>query len=134
MAVYPGRNAIVYMNTGTGTATSVLHLKEWALDRSTGTIEVTSFGDTNKNYVQSLPDMKFTFSGFWDDQEGKPFAAASSTTPVSVYLYPSTTIPAAANKYAGGLAWVDCSIRTSVSGAVEINGKGVAAGSWFVGF
>ena len=134
MAVYPGRNGMVYMNAGSGAATNVLHLKEWALDRSTGTIDTTSFGDTNKTYVQSLPDMKLTFSGFWDDQETKPFAAASSTTPISIYLYPTTTIPASAGKYAYGLAWVDCSIRTNVSGAVEISGKGEAAGSWFVGF
>ncbi len=55
MATYPGRNGVVYLSTSaSGTASSVLHLSKWSLNRATDKIEVTSFGDTNKVYVQGL--------------------------------------------------------------------------------
>jgi hypothetical protein len=132
MAVYPGRKGVLYFSTtGAGTATNVLHLNKWTLNRATDKIETTSFGDTNKTYVQGLPDVQFTFSGFWDDTETKPFTGASSTDGIKAYLYPSADIP---SKFASGPAWIDCSIDVSVSGAVTISGTGVANGSWTVGF
>ena len=132
MAVYPARKGVVYMSTsGSGTASNVIHLNTWVLNRDTDKIETTSFGDTNKTYVQGLPDLKGSFSGFWDDTETKPFTGASSTDGVKLYLYPSADIP---TKYAYGPAWVDCSINVAVSGAVTISSNYVANGSWYVGF
>src|SRR5262245_39559278 len=135
MAVYPGRNGIIYLSTSaSGTATSVLSLSDFTFDRNTDLIEVTAFGDTNKTYVQSLPDLKFTFNGFWNDTETKPFAASASSDGCKVYLYPSTNIAQASGKYAYGTAWLNCNLNTSVSGAVQISGSGAAASSWYVGF
>jgi hypothetical protein len=113
--------------TGAGTASTVLALSSWSLDRTTDTIDVTSFGDSNKTYVQGLPDVKIQFSGFWDDTETKPFSAADSATPVKFYLYPSTDNTGA---YFYGVAWVSASMSTAVSGAVQITGSAVAGGSW----
>jgi len=135
MAVYPGRNGVVYLDTtGAGNASNVVHLSSWSIDRSTDTIEVTSFGDSNKTFVQGLPNLAVNFSGFWDDTETKPFAAAASTAAVKMYLYPSSSLPQSSGKYAYGTAWLNCSISTNVSGAVEISGSAVAATSWYVGF
>jgi hypothetical protein len=131
MAVYPGRNAVVYLSTtASGTASNVLHLNKWSLNRQTDKIEVTSFGDTNKTYVQGLPDLKGSFEGFWDDTETKPFTAAASSDGCKIYLYPSSNIT---TKYLYGTAWLDCSIDTSVSGAVTLKGDFAAASSWYIG-
>ncbi len=113
--------------TGAGTASTVLALTTWSLDRTTDTIDVTSFGDSNKTYVQGLPDVKISFSGFWDDTETKLFSAADSTTPVKFYLYPSSSDTGA---YHYGTAWVSASMSTAVSGAVQITGSAVAGGAW----
>lgn len=128
MARYPGRNGVVYMSTtGAGTATTVIALTQWSLDRSTETIDVTAFGDTNKTYVQGLPDVKISFSGIWDDTETKVFSATDSATPVKFYLYPSSNNTGA---YHYGTAWVSASMNTAVNGSVAITGSAVAGGSW----
>jgi hypothetical protein len=132
MAVYPGRKGVIYLATSSsGTASNVIKLNQWTLNRTTDKIEVTSFGDSNKTYVQGLPDLQGTFTGFWDDTETKPFSGATSSDGVKLYLYPSADIT---TKYAYGQAWLDCSIDTAVNGAVTINASFAANGSWHVGF
>jgi len=128
MSVYAGRKGVVYLSTtGSGTATSVLKLNTWTLDQSTDKIDVTSFGDANKTYVQGLKDIKGTLAGFFDDTETKPFTAADSADGCRLYLYPSADAP---SKYWAGPAWLDMSINTAVSGAVTISGSFAANGAW----
>lgn len=128
MAAYAGRVGVVYMSTtGSGTASTVIKLNHWTINRTTDKIEVTSFGDTNKTYVQGLPDLQGTLSGFWDDTESKPFTAAASSTGCKLYLYPSSDIT---TKYWYGPAWLDISMDTAVNGAVGITSQFVANGSW----
>ena len=129
MSAHAGRSGAVYLaiESVSGVATTAIKLNAWTLDRATDTYDVTSFGDTNKVYVQGLPDLKGTISGSWDDTETKPFAGAISSTGVKLYLYPDSTV---ATKYAYGTAWLDCSIETPVSGAVAISGSFAAAASW----
>lgn len=128
MAAYAGRKGVVYLSTsGSGNASSVLKLSQWTINRTTDKIEVTSFGDTNKTYVQGLPDLQGTFTGFWDDTETKPFTAADSSDGVKMYLYPSSDAP---TKYWYGPAWLDVSMDTGVAAAVTLSGSFVANGSW----
>ena len=129
MSVSSGRSGVVYIaiEAGTGVATNTVNLNAWTINRATDKIEVTSFGDTNKTYVQGLPDVQGTFGGFWNDSETKIFAGASSTTGVKLYLYPDST---KTTKYAYGTAWLDASIETPVNGAVTISGTFAAAASW----
>lgn len=130
MARYPARKGVVYLGTTVGgVASNVIALNHWTMDRTTDKIDVTSFGDSNKVFVGGLPDLKGTISGFWDDTETKPFAAAVATGAVNMYLYPSSDIPA---KYAAGTAWVDFSMDTSVAGAVSISGNFAAGASWYL--
>lgn len=132
MSAHAGRTGVVYIaiESSTGVATNTIKLNAWTIDRSTDKFEITSFGDTNKTYVQGLPDVKGTISGFWDDSETKPFGGAASTNGVKLYLYPDSTVP---TKYAYGTAWLDASINTPVGGAVTINGSFAAAASWYFG-
>lgn len=132
MAVYAGRKGMVYLAVdGSSAAALVAKLSMWSMDRTTDKIEVTSFADTNKTYVQGLPDLKGNWEGFWDDTETKPFAAAASSAAVRMYLYPSADAP---SKYAYGLAWVDASIDVGVNDAVKMSGEFVAAASWTISF
>ncbi len=132
MAVHSGRTGVVYLaiESTTGVATNCISLNAWTINRATDKFEVTSFADTNKVYVQGLPDVQGTFGGFWNDAETKPFGGAASTNGVKLYLYPDSTVP---TKYAYGTAWLDCSINTPVGGAVTISGNFAAAASWYFG-
>jgi hypothetical protein len=132
MSAHSGRTGVVYLATeaSTGTATNCIKLSAWTLNRTTDKYDVTSFGDTNKTYVQGLPDVQGTITGFWDDTETKPFAGASSSTGVKLYLYPDSTV---ATKYAYGTAWFDASIETPVSGPVAISANFAAKESWYFG-
>jgi hypothetical protein len=128
MAVYHGRKGVVYLSTtGTGAATTVLNLTDWSLDMATDTVEVTSFGDTNKTYVQGLPDISGQFSGFWNDAEDKLFQASASADGCKIYLYPSSDAP---SKYFYGPAWLSVNITNSVSDATKITASFVANGTW----
>lgn len=93
----------------------------------TDTVEVTSFGDVNKTYVQGLPDVSGQFSGFWNDLEDKLFQASSSADGCKIYLYMSADAP---SKYFYGPAWLSVSITNSVSDAVKITGSFTANGPW----
>jgi hypothetical protein len=132
MARYAGRKGLVYVSTtGSGTAIALASLSSWSINRSTDKLDVTSFLDLNKTYVQGLPDLKGSFSGFWDDTESRIFTAAASSDAIKMYLYPSQD---ALTKYAYGLAWLDASMDCSVNEAVKISGDFVAGGSWGFNF
>jgi hypothetical protein len=113
--------------TGTGAAVSVANLTAWSIDQSTDTVETTSFGDTNKTYVQGLADVSGTFAGFFNDTDTTLFTGSGSADGVKIYLYVSTDAP---TKYWYGPAWVSYSANTGVSEATAISANFVANGAW----
>ena len=115
--------------SGSGTAIPVASLDTWQIDMQTQLVDVTSFGDTNIQYVQGLPDAKGKLTGFWDDTDTTLMTARTSTAAVPVYLYPSTD---AASKYAYGVAWVNATVDASVKDAVKISGTWNAGGNWTI--
>jgi hypothetical protein len=129
LAKYHGKNGqIFFSTTGTGTAVAVANLSAWSLSFATDKAEVTSFGETNKTYVQGLKDVSGSFEGFFDDvTTAALFTAADSTDGIKAYFYPSS---AAATRYFYGLAWIDVSISVPVGGAVTVSGTIAANGSW----
>ena len=128
MARYHGKRGVVYISTsGTGAATTVLHLSEWSLDNATDRVDVTAFQDVNKVYVQGFGDVTGNLSGFWDDTSDALYDASQSADGVKMYLYPSSDAP---TKYWYGPAWVDFNVSTGVAAAVEIGGSFAANGAW----
>lgn len=128
MARYHAKKGVVYMSTsGSGDAVNVTALNAWTLSSAADRVEVTAFGDTNKQWVQGLPDVSGTLSGWWDDTSDQLYDGAQSSDGVKMYLYPSSD---AASKYFYGPAWVDFSIDTTSSGAVSISGTFAANGAW----
>lgn len=128
MARYHGKAGLVYVSTtGTGAAASVGALTAWTLDMSTDTVDVTCFGDTNKQYVQGLKDVKGSISGIWDDTIDTLFTAADSADGCKLYLYPSSGV---LTKYWYGPAWLSMKVDTGIGKAVEVSGDFVANGAW----
>lgn len=128
MARYHGSKGVVYgSTTGTGVAGPIASLSKWSLTKNTDKTDVTAFGDLNKTYVQGLPDIKGSISGFFDSADDALFDGAESADGVKLYLYPSSLY---GNAYHYGPAWLDASIDVGVSGAVTVSGNFVAAGAW----
>lgn len=122
-----GRGAVYASKTGTGTAVLIPSLSNWTLDKTTDTVDVTSFGDLNKTYVQGLPDIKGSISGFFDSADDSMFDGTESADGVKLYLYRSTLIPSI---YDAGPAWLSSSIEVPVSGAITGKWDFVANGTW----
>lgn len=128
MARYHGGKGMAYLaTTGTGVAVAAVSLSQWSLDKATDKVDVTAFGDTNKQYVQGLPDIKGSLAGWFDSANDALFDGADSSDGIKLYLYPSTL---ATTIYHYGPAWLDASISVDVKGAVSITGTFVANGAW----
>ena len=127
MARYHGKSGRVMMSTTLATAAVATTLAGWTLNRTTDRVEVTSFGDLNKTYVQGLPDLQGDFNGFFDNTDDRVFDASESADGVKMYLYASTDL---LTIYFYGPAWIDASVEVPVAGAVSIRGTFAANGSW----
>jgi predicted secreted protein len=128
MARRHGKNGEVMMDpTGSTTYVAVASLNSWTLDAASDNVDVTCFGDTNKQYVKGLPDYKGDIGGVWDAADVSIFDAAFAGTPVGLKLIPSTLDAAA---FFSGLGYVDAGIDCPADGAVTIKGTWVAAGNW----
>jgi hypothetical protein len=128
LARYHGKKGVVYMSlSGSAAATATVALRSWTLDMPTDKVEVTAFGDTNKQYTQGLPDVSGQLSGWWDDTFDGLYDASRSTDGIKLYLYPSSD---AAGKYWYGPAWVDFSIDTSNDAGVSVSARFSANGAW----
>lgn len=126
-ARYHGKQGAVYLGTTSAAVPTVITMATWSLSMTRDKVDVTSFQDTNKQYVFGLPDISGDISGFWDDANDTLYDASASVGAVKMYLYPST---AAATKYWYGTAFVDFKINTAVSGPVEISGTFAGASDW----
>lgn len=127
MSRYHGKAGRVMLSDTGSSAAVTTTMSGWTLNRQTDRVEVTSFGDANKTYVQGLPDLQGTLTGFVDNADDRLFDAAESADGAKLYLYFSTN---ALTIYFYGTAWVDASMDVPVSGAVAMNGTFAAASSW----
>jgi len=119
-----GKNGKVMLGT---TPTVVGSISHWTLNAATDKSDVTAFGDTNKQYVQGLKDVKGTIAGWYDDVDHSWFDAADGGVPVTLQLIPDST---QATKMWSGLAYVDASVDCPANGPITISGDWVAAGPW----
>jgi len=109
-------------------ATAVADINAFTIDMSTDTVDVTALGDTNKQYVQGLPDYKGTLSGWWNSATSPAlFEVILGGGKPWLVLIPDTSEPTFLFK---GLAYLSGSIDVSATGAVSISGDWVGAGNW----
>jgi hypothetical protein len=109
-------------------AVRVASLNKWTLNAATDKADVTCFGDTNKQYVVGLKDIKGSLAGCFDDAEDALFVAADADVPVDLELAPVDSLATTLNWK--GPAYVDASIDVPANGAITISGDFVAAGDW----
>jgi hypothetical protein len=130
MARQHGSNGQVLIDPAGGTTyVAVASLNAWTLDLSRDRVDVTAFGDTNKQFVQGLPNFSGTFGGFWDPTTTPTavFDVVLGTVAAGLKLVPSTLT---ASNFFSGLAYLDGNVSVDSNGAVTIGGSFVAAGNW----
>lgn len=114
--------------TGGSTLATVADLNAWTLDMARDQQDVSAFGDTNKQYVLGLPDVKGTYGGWWNSASSPAlFQVAKGDVPVMLNLVPSRDEP---TFFFAGLAYLDASIDVNSGGGISISGNFVAAGDW----
>lgn len=127
-----GKKGQILMDpTGGAAPVALVSLDKWDLDMATDTVAVTSFEDTNKTYVQGLPDLKGTFGGNYDSSpEGLVIfdIIAGDVAPL-IRLLPDRT--EATTKFEGH-GFVSGKISVDANGKVAVSGGYVAADSWIL--
>ncbi len=128
MARLSGKNGALYMGVAfsTSTATPIAFIKTWDISSSTDRYDVTAMGDSNKTYVDGLPDASGKFSGFYDDATPQTYTASLDGKARSFYLYPSTNNT---GSYFFGTGFFDFSASFDVAGAATVSGSWNAATS-----
>lgn len=125
MAKIAGRNAAIYVGVTTSAQASPLtYQNSWSMSFETEKIDVTSFGNTTKEYVAGIADASGEFSGFYDDASNQTLTAALDGLSRKFYLYPNTNT---ATQYFFGTIFPDMSVNADVDGAVEVSASWNAA-------
>ena len=128
MARIHGSKGQVMMDpTGGSTAVVIASLSTWDLSLKRDRVDVTAFGDTNKQWVQGLPDISGSIGGWYENTELDIFDVAAGDTPALLKLIPSSLAP---TYFWSGLAFLDSQITVPATGAVAITSSFAAAGPW----
>jgi hypothetical protein len=103
-------------------------LSAWTIAGDRDLVDVTSFGDENKNFLAGLKNASGTFEGFFDtDYIRALFDAAESATGTEFRITMSTDQP---NFYVTGPCWLSVSMSGAVNDAVKVTGTFSANGAW----
>jgi len=129
MARRHGSKGEVMMDPAGGSATVIVAaLNSWTLDLKRDRADATCFGDTNKQYVQGLPDIKGDITGIWDETVSQVlFDQALGEVAAMLKLIPSSVAP---TYFFTGLAYIDAAIEVKHDGAISIKGSFAGAGPW----
>lgn len=127
MRKHHGQEGRLYIGVGTAIGESLCSLSSFSINQEREQVEVTSFCDANKTYVQGKPDLTGDLAGFWDSENDVLFDAQESPDPVMIVAYPSINVP---DQYWYGLSWINTSLTVDVGDATKISGSFSAAGSW----
>jgi hypothetical protein len=115
--------------TGGASLVVVADMNAFTLDMDRDVVDVTAFGDTNKQSVLGLPNYSGTYSAFYSGPTaGVVIDAIMGSVAVNLKLVPD--LVAIATNFFSGLAYLSGGIKVSATGAVTMDGKFVAAGNW----
>lgn len=124
-----GKNGAIYLNGAKGSGTKVAAKAEWTLSRNRDTVDVTSFGDTNKVYVVGLPDVSGTYRGTLD-VSGDLLLTAATEDAKLIYLYADDG--ATPIEVAHGSGFIDATVTVSNTDAARISGNFRASANWTI--
>ena len=113
--------------TGTPAPTLIASMNAWSLSLARDKEDVTAFGDTNKQYVQGLPDISGSLGGWWDVADIRIFEISLGDLACFLKLVPSTLD---ATYFFSGPAYLDGSVDVSATGAISVSSEFVSAGDW----
>lgn len=127
--IHGNRGQVLMDPTGASSFVVVANVDSWSLDMDRDTVDVTAFGDTNKQSVLGLPnytgDLTWLYSG---PTAGVLIDAIMGSVAVNLKLVPDL-IDIATNFFSG-LAYLSGNLKVSAKGAVTGSTKFVAAGNW----
>ena len=112
MAIHKGSEGTVHVGTD-----AVAEIKSYSVEETIDTIEVTTMGDSFRDYQTSLTSFSGSLDVFWDEEDTAQIALAVGSE-VTIKFYPEGTATGA--KYYSGTAIVTgLSISASFDGMVE---------------
>lgn len=127
--IHGNRGQVLMDATGGSTFVTVANIDSWDLDMDRDTVDVTAFGDTNKQSVLGLPSYGGSLSWFYSGPTaGVLIDAMLGTVAVNLKLVPD--LVDIATNFFSGLAYLTGNIKVSAKGAVTGSSKFVAAGNW----
>lgn len=130
-----GRNGVIYADPSSGAsaaASLISYINEWTLDQATDKVEVTSFGDTTKTYVQGLPDASGSLNGFLNIGTTAFTNLTNNSGARKLYLYPDS---GTTGTYFFCTAYFDANYTGSTGDALKVsmNWSAASAGAWVSG-
>ena len=112
MAIHKGSEGTVHVGTD-----AVAEIKSYSVEETMDTIEVTTMGDSFRDYQTSLTSFSGSLDVFWDEEDTAQIALSVGSE-VTLKFYPEGTATGA--KYYEGTAIVTgLSISASFDGMVE---------------
>jgi hypothetical protein len=127
MARYHAKSGRLYVaSTSTGEAVPLAAITGWNMDFTADRIDVTAFGDSNRQYVQGYQDAQFTFAGFRDSGAKQLLSAAQDAASRKWYFYEDASVNTI---YWYETAFFDFSTANDVNDAAKISGTGAANSS-----
>ncbi len=103
-------------------------LNAWTIAGDRDLVDVTSFGDEQKNFLAGLKNASGTFAGFFDtDYIRALFDAADAANGTRFKITMSTDQP---NFYITGPCWLSISLDGAVNDAVKVSATFSANGAW----
>lgn len=129
MARYHAKSGQVYLSTtAAGAAVAVSGATAWTFDGSTDKVDVTAFGDSNKQQVIGLSNASGTVNFNWDDTDTTIYDAAEGGEACRMYLYRDAAN--APTHYRYGTAYIDIADDNNSTGAAVGSATFSAAGVW----
>ena len=112
MAIHKGSEGTVHVGTD-----AVAEIKSYSVEETSDTVEVTSMGDSFRDYLPTLTSFSGSIDVFWDEEDTAQIALQVGTE-VTIKFYPEGTDTG--DKYYQGTAIVTgLSISASFDGMVE---------------
>ena len=112
MAIHKGSEGTVHVGTD-----AVAEIKSYSVEETSDTVEVTSMGDSFRDYLPTLTSFSGSIDVFWDEEDTAQIALQVGTE-VTIKFYPEGTDTG--DKYYQGTAIVTgLSISSSFDGMVE---------------
>ena len=112
MAIHKGSEGTVHVGTD-----AIAEIKSYSIEDTMDTVEVTTMGDTFRDYTPSLESFSGSIDVFWDEVDTAQIALQAGSE-VVLKFYPEGT-DSSAKYYTGTAIVTGVSISASFDGMVE---------------